>query len=249
MQVTQRGRRYTVLDDFLDGPALAEIRRVMTHSTFAPAQGPIQKAEDGTPYKSRTTVVRNGTSDRRTAGGPDTYDRVLDVITAAPALFGDLGSDWDRVGFTFWKYPVGSRYGWHSDAGGGRTGAYILFLHDEWRASWGGELLILDEGVGEPGESTDTAEVGAAVQRSALSPVAVLPRPNRLVLLSAGTPHQVNRVDPTAVRERCTLTGFVTRRSDGAGAEARDGLRRFLTSLEGAPAQPGVHSGTSGPGD
>ncbi|WP_042388604.1 2OG-Fe(II) oxygenase [Streptacidiphilus melanogenes] len=230
MQLTQRGGNFAVFDDFLDDTALAELRTVMAHSKFSTAESSLLTADDGAALRSRSTVIRSG-SDRSIAGDPKAYGVVLGRIGTESALFGQMDDDWNKVGFTFWNYPAGSRLGWHSDSGGGRRGSYILFLHEEWRASWGGELLILDEEFTEPHEPGETASVEAWVGQSTLSPLAVLPRPNRLVFLKAGTPHQVNRVDPTAALVRCSLTGHVTKKSENAGAEARDSLRLFVSSL------------------
>jgi Rps23 Pro-64 3,4-dihydroxylase Tpa1-like proline 4-hydroxylase len=237
MQVTQRGRHYVVIDDFLDDAALSGIRDVMNHSKFS--ESILLSAQDGAALRSRGTVIRGAvadepTADEPTAGDPEAYRRILDAIAAEPTIFGESGADWNKVGFTFWNYPSGSKLGWHGDSGGGRQGSYILFLHDEWRASWGGELMILDERPDPGGD--EAVPVEEQVRRSALSPIAVLPRPNRLVFLQCGTPHQVNRVDPTSERVRCSVTGHVIKKADGAGGDHRVRLRQFLEALEAGRA-------------
>ncbi|MDT0267446.1 2OG-Fe(II) oxygenase [Streptomyces sp. DSM 44915] len=247
MQITERGERYTVIDDFLDDAELAELRRVMEHSKFSPALNSatsVLTPEDGAAYRGRRTVVRSGASDQTANGDPAAYGRIVRTITAEDAMFGTAQRDWNKLGFTFWNYPAGSRLGWHSDAGGGRQGSYILFLHDEWRASWGGETLVLDEDATHPRDGRDPKDVEAWVREADRDLVAVLPRPNRLLLLQAGTPHQVNRVDPTAALVRRSLTGHVWKKAEESGAAARDSLRRFLGALEGAAGERAPH-GTS----
>ncbi|WAL72913.1 2OG-Fe(II) oxygenase [Kitasatospora sp. YST-16] len=226
-RATLRGRRFAVLDDFLDGAALEEARRTMAASAFSAAESPLLTGQDGA-LRSRGTVVRGAAAGRGAAGDPAAYGLVRSAVAAEPELFGRPGEDWDRVGFTFWNYPVGSGLAWHGDAGGGRRGSYVLFLNEEWRASWGGELMVLDE------EEVDTGTAELQVRESASSPVAIVPRPNRLVLLRAGTPHRINRVDPTAALVRCSLTGFAMKRPDEAGADARARFRELVGALKGA---------------
>ncbi|GAA3856460.1 2OG-Fe(II) oxygenase [Streptomyces sedi] len=246
MRITQRGERFTVVDDFLDDEELAELRGVAERSAFSDAVNStvsVIQAEDGAARRGRRTVVR-GATDGRTAGDPAAYARILRLVADEPATFGVPGEDWDKTGFTFWNYPAGSRLGWHSDAGGGRQGSYILFLHTEWRASWGGETLLLDEDASKPRDGLDPADVAGWVRDSDRVPVAVLPRPNRLLYLRAGTPHQVNRVDPTAGLVRTSLTGHVWKKLPESVTESRASFRRLLGALDGSAA-PEAGRGTS----
>jgi hypothetical protein len=234
MQVTHRGSRYLIIDGFLDDATLAEVRRLMDRATFTEVESVIYPATDGNALRSRGTVL-NGRSDGESgAGRPKAYERILKQVAAESEIFGTVGEDWDRVGFTFWQYPAGSRLSWHNDTGNGRRGEFIIFLHQEWKASWGGELMILDEdqpaGDGAIANGDDfIALMENQVRNSAQSPVAIVPRPNRLVLVKAGTAHQINRVDPTAESSRRTLTGFVSKKPGSNGAEARDAFLKLLS--------------------
>ncbi|WAL72912.1 2OG-Fe(II) oxygenase [Kitasatospora sp. YST-16] len=235
MQVTQRGGRFVVVDDFLDAATLAELHRLMERSTFSEVDSVLYPETDGKAFRSRGTYVRGGgQGEDGAAGRSKAFERILQQVVAEPGIFGTAGQDWDRAGFTFWRYPAGSRLSWHNDAGGGRTGEFIVFLHEEWRASWGGELMILDE---EPVTSVRDgdflAQMELQVRESASSPVAIVPRPNRLVLVKAGTVHQINRVDPTAAAPRRTLTGFISKQTAESGAQARDALLRLVDRSAG----------------
>lgn len=92
------------------------------------------------------------------------------------------------TGFTQspWVYRAGSGLEWHSDTGW--LGGYIYFAHVQWRASWGGELLVATNAARSEG-------------------VFLSPRPNRLVLLRGGTMHCVKKVENTAAF-RASVSGF-----------------------------------------
>ncbi|MDT0267445.1 2OG-Fe(II) oxygenase [Streptomyces sp. DSM 44915] len=238
MRETHRRDRFVVFDDFLDEATLTELRGQLDRSTFSEVNSVIYPDTDGQAYRSRGAYLKGAALGSPGGGGrPKAYEKILSVVAAEPGIFGANGDDWDRAAFTFWRYPAGSRLSWHNDVGGGRRGEYILFLHDTWKASWGGELMILDEDP-PPASSADfedfIAQMELQVRRSRVSPVAILPKPNRLVLVRAGTAHQINRVDPTAGSERRTLTGFISKKSNENTTEARDALLRLMRESAGA---------------
>ncbi|QMU74631.1 hypothetical protein GXW83_01360 [Streptacidiphilus sp. PB12-B1b] len=232
MQVTHRGDRFVIIDDFLDEAMLTEMRTLMARATFSEVQSVIHPETDGRAFRSRGTYLKgDALGQEDSAGRPKAYEKILRAVAAEPGIFGTRGDGWDQAGFTFWRYPAGSRLSWHNDAGGGRRGEFIVFLHDTWNASWGGELMVLNE---EPAASADgtgsfIAQMEKQVRQSTGSPVAILPRPNRLVLVKAGTTHQINRVDSTAEAPRCTLTGFISKKTtETTGTEARETLLRLM---------------------
>ncbi|GAA3856454.1 2OG-Fe(II) oxygenase [Streptomyces sedi] len=238
MRETHRRERFVVFDDFLDEATLAELRGQADRSTFSEVRSVIYPDSDGTAHRSRGAYLKGaalGAADG--AGRPRAYERILRTVAEETAVFGERGEDWNRAAFTFWRYPAGSRLSWHNDVGGGRVGEYILFLHEEWSASWGGELMILDEDPprASSGDFEDfIAQMELQVRNSSVSPVAIVPKPNRLVLVKAGTAHQINRVDPTSGSDRRTLTGFISKKSEEDTEAARDALRRLVR--ESTPA-------------
>jgi Rps23 Pro-64 3,4-dihydroxylase Tpa1-like proline 4-hydroxylase len=136
---------------------------------------------------------------------------VMNTVCADESMFGKPKVDWQLSTFAFWQFPPGSRLSWHMDAGQGRTGEYILYLHERWEPSWGGELIILDRDllIDRTKSPLDRqAIVENFVKTSPSLHVAVYPRPNRLVMMRARTCHYINRVEPTAGDSRRTLTGF-----------------------------------------
>ncbi|WP_158634101.1 2OG-Fe(II) oxygenase [Amycolatopsis sp. WAC 04169] len=226
-----------VIDEFLDAETLGELRKLMVRSTFSEVESVIYPDTDGKACRSKGAVFEGTIDVDRVTGRPKAYEKIRKSVAAEPAMFGPMGDGWDRIGFTFWQYPPGSRLSWHNDSGGGRKGEFILFLHDSWNASWGGELMILDEDPvqsNEGGGGDFIARMENRVRQSPTNPTAIIPLPNRLVLVKAGTVHQINRVDPTAARQRCTLTGFVSKKPHQSSSEARSALLGLATDATGS---------------
>lgn len=236
MKVAQRGERFLIIDDFLDEEALAATRRMFERADFTKVDSVISP-EDGAAFRSKGAQFKEELGGADAHGRPRVYQEVTRMVRMESELYGSGGAEWNRIGFSFWKYPAGSRLGWHNDAGGGRRGEFILFLHETWRPSWGGELMLLDEDPqalmgSDAGRPSPIALMETLLDRCPTSPVAILPKPNRLVLVKSGTIHQIHRVDHTAEKAfRCTLTGFVSRDIDAANPSLI--AREVLTSALG----------------
>lgn len=215
MTVVQHGSRYAVIDDFLSPDALSNLRDFAASKTYLPIDSVIDAETDGTAMRSRGGLV--GVHE---ALGSTSVDVALECVRQSalrhPEIYGHAPGDWAVMSFAFWQYAAGIRLGWHNDAGNARTGEYILYLHDEWRPSWGGELVILDEPQQLDLSHTSIKErsraIESAVAASSHMLTAIFPRPNRLVLVRAGTCHYINRVDKAAgSAKRISMTGFVSR--------------------------------------
>lgn len=242
MRLTERGERYVVYDDFLPPGEFTHAMSLMGHADLAETPSVVSAERDGPAHRSRGMSFSASIGDGGFSGRPREFTTIARAVRAETELFGEAGVDWDKLTFTFWQYPAGSRLGWHNDDGRGRRGEFIVYLHPEWDISWGGELLLFDraprallEAAGVPPDSVEAqgspAVLDAVVRTSEISPLAVLPRPNRLVMVKANTVHTVRRVDQTAgTRRRCTLTGFVysdVQPDTGVGA-GRTAARRAL---------------------
>lgn len=223
MRQTERGSRYVVYDDFLAHEEFEQAIGLMARSGLADTQSVISPSLDGPATRSRGMTFTASIGDGQTNGRPAFFSRIAQAVHGETQLFGNAGAAWNKITFTFWQYPAGSRLGWHNDAGRGREGEFILYLHRQWDISWGGELMLIDRDpqsllhrAGADGAALETASPDVRLREilrvCEVSPLAVLPRPNRLVLVKANTIHTVRRVDHTAEdNKRCTLTGFVYR--------------------------------------
>jgi Rps23 Pro-64 3,4-dihydroxylase Tpa1-like proline 4-hydroxylase len=216
MKVAQRAKRFIVIDNFLDEATLSATRHMMERAAFTQRPSVISPADDGDAFRSKGVRFGEDLGSSNSGGRPTVYEELARRVHLERDFYIDDGLGWNTIAFTFWKYPAGSRLGWHNDAGLGRYGEFILFLHEIWRPSWGGELMLLDEdpeALGATGGGDDpVAQMEVILNQCPTNPVAIVPKPNRLVLVKAGTVHQIHRVDRTAGEHlRCTLTGFVSR--------------------------------------
>lgn len=233
MRQTERGSRYVVYDDFLPQDEFDQAVALMARSGLTDTQSVISPSLDGPATRSRGMTFAASIGDGRINGRPAYFSRIAQAVYGETRLFGDAGATWNKITFTFWQYPAGSRLGWHNDAGRGREGEFILYLHREWDISWGGELMLIDRDprsllnrAGADGAALEAASPDVRLREilrdCEVSPLAVLPRPNRLVLVKANTIHTVRRVDHTAgANKRCTLTGFVYRDEESRAEPAR----------------------------
>lgn len=217
MKEVQRGKRFIVIDDFLSDRDFSAAQNLMERATFTQVDSVISPSEDGPAFRSKGVRFGEELGSTEVVGRPKLYEEVARTVHLERDFFGEAGLAWDRIAFAFWKYPTGSRLGWHNDGGSGRRGEFILFLHHMWRPSWGGELMLVDEdserlGAGDVRSDDPVAWMETLLGRCTTSPVAILPKRNRLVLVKTETIHTIRRVDPTAgAFLRCTLTGFVWR--------------------------------------
>ena len=218
MLVRQRGERFVVIDDFLPEDALAGARALMGRAGMREVASVVSPEHDGRARRSNGARFVDGAVGAEGPGRPPVYREIVRMVSAEEQVYGRRGADWDTVSFTYWTYPAGSRLNWHNDAGLGRTGEFVYFLHEQWRSSWGGELLVVDEDLRESAEDLRAGmsiddRMESLLVRSAANPVAIIPWPNRLVMVKAGTVHTIRRVDHTAgAALRRTLTGFVSRK-------------------------------------
>ncbi|WP_435174215.1 2OG-Fe(II) oxygenase [Actinacidiphila sp. bgisy145] len=243
MRMTERGERYVVYDDFLPSEIFDQAVELMERSALSETGSVISAELDGPAH--RTRGMHFPASIGETASGrPAVFTRVTQAVRAETGVFGTAGHDWDRLTFTFWQYPANSRLGWHNDAGRGRCGEYIVYLHREWDISWGGELMLLDREPrtllsaadsgpqrGETATSESAGLVNRILRTCEVSPVAVLPRPNRLVMVQSDTLHTIRRVDQTAgENRRCSLTGFayLNQKFQPESARSRDVARNSI---------------------
>jgi Rps23 Pro-64 3,4-dihydroxylase Tpa1-like proline 4-hydroxylase len=238
MKEMQRGTRFVVIDDFLSGRDFSAARDLMERATLTKVDSVISPSEDGPAFRSKGVRFGEELGSTEVVGRPRVYEQVARTVHRERDFYGEAGPDWDRIAFAFWKYPAGSRLGWHNDGGRGRRGEFILFLHDMWKPSWGGELMLVDENPegldeGDTRRDDPVEWMETLLGRCTRSPVAILPKRNRLVLVKTETIHTIRRVDPTAgAFLRCTLTGFIWRDLERA-ADRQSAREKFEAVLGG----------------
>lgn len=197
-----RGDRYRVYDDLLAPDDFEAVATLFERLELTPRTTNQFEDLDGPSLRGRTVQ-------RRLTATMAAHSRWENAVVARVRenfdLFRPGGRPDDQVTlvFTPWGYPAGSQLHWHKDQGSRKLGAFIYYVHRRWRASWGGALAILDA------ESRSAEVVDEEIMDSPLDPVVMMPKPNRLVLLEANTPHSIQRTDLSAEDMRRAFAGFV----------------------------------------
>jgi hypothetical protein len=223
-QPTFAGDRFAVFDDFFTADELAAARDWAEAVPVEMRDSVIDRA-DGKAWRSATVAFATDGDDApphlRTVVGAFDHPEVPWAATDSSNVTGAV-----------WRYPRGSALGWHNDAGGGRIGEFVCFLHDAWGADWGGELVILDEPADQDDRTGPSGPLSITefVERSRATMTLVPPRPNRVVFVQAGTAHTIKRVeDQWSGQPRTTFTGFVTNQEQSNLGRARLLLQALVT--------------------
>lgn len=150
-------------------------------------------------------------------------DEFLDKLVCTSIVekvIGRLGEAWSGLAFVPYIYPQGTGLSWHQE-NGIYAGSYIYYASPEWRADWGGELLIAEHEDGidlcqhyqaQSGERVslmnhlDSRHEDELLLKEGRGTY-VCPKPNRLVVLREGIAHKVNKVNMQAA-PRVSCTGF-----------------------------------------
>jgi hypothetical protein len=226
MVITVASKSYAVVDNLLTADEFAAVGRYLAEEPYRSAHAggwdKVFSLADGAPLRGRLIVSRQldnaSTSNFIVWPTGQSVDLVLERIFEACSEWerwvGKQGADWTVLTGLPWVYPPGTALGWHRDRRG-RSGAYAFYSHPIWQSSWGGETLIADEdqpvpeSVNRPSRHTlfDSADIDEST--SPAIGAYVLPRPNRLLLISAGTRHRVNPARAEAgAPPRCSVAGF-----------------------------------------
>jgi len=172
-------------------------------------------------YRSKGSASSNRASDYPTNSGMDPLVRwIADQSSELECIVGAEGA-WDRFSYAPWIYPAGSGLSLHED-GVTYTGAFTYFAHKRWNLHWGGYLMVLDSRTRSrshkdlwPSFLSDDHETDRVFDPG-LAQV-ILPKPNRIVFISASTPHLLTRVDINAGQAaRISVAGFFHKPPSGA---------------------------------
>ena len=156
------------------------------------------------------------------------FEAMHQQATLHPELYGEPKKDWLAISGKMFVYPAGTGASWHND-GGMYRGAFIYYAHPHWDAQWGGQLLVADPSARETHHELvaekNKAQAGEPRRERKHyfgSPVLgddalmkrgigsyVMPKPNRLVLLSGDNAHMVMKVSGAAGNKcRMSVAGF-----------------------------------------
>jgi hypothetical protein len=222
MKLVHEDGKLAIYDDVLSPEDFASVRELVRKESYTDMASKEWKRawrlNDGSPMASRGYVC----SERP-------FNNALDLVATAvlergrahPRIIGEEGErgTWDDLALQIFLYRRGTRISWHQDtryAPETAPGSAVFYVHHEWSTTWGGELLVAHTRDGG-GLGVD---VGALIdgrdQRDLLDPgfgFYIVPKPNRLVLISGTVPHCTARVDDDAGEHvRCAFSAFFGRR-------------------------------------
>ncbi|MCC3765509.1 2OG-Fe(II) oxygenase [Glycomyces sp. TRM65418] len=223
-QITSVGDRFVVFDDFFDDDELRFAREWAT-SISVEMRDSVIDATDGKAWRSSTVGFATDADDA------PVHLRTVFQAFAMPEVPW-AAEESSMVTGAVWRYPRGSALGWHNDAGGGRIGEFVCFLHPEWGGDWGGELVVLDKAADQSDRTgpDGTLSIPEFVSRSRSTMTLIAPVPNRVVFLRAGTAHTIKRVeDQWQAEPRLTFTGFVTNKAQSNQGRARRLLQALVS--------------------
>lgn len=216
---------FTIVDDFLDEESWTKLWSDYQFMELLPVTrtSGAWKLDDGVPLGGReVTLPRKGGAGKSGVGKAakqapaDPLSKLMTHLLERQELHERLVDDnWNRLVARPYVYPRETGLSWHVDDHELYAGAFIYYAHPVWNAHWGGELLIGEtDGQELPimGYRFETEAYSAQLLEVGCGNF-IMPKPNRLVLLS-GAPHMIAKVSSAAGQNvRATVAGFFLRPS------------------------------------
>jgi Rps23 Pro-64 3,4-dihydroxylase Tpa1-like proline 4-hydroxylase len=235
MRVVHKESHFIVIDDFLPDDVFNSIydficMRDYKHINAHGAVARVWRLRDGFPLRSVDSYFKcyqDKTSKQRWEFPVDNVmDQFADamdrILPALEPYIGGVRQQWDRFSVTSWMYPRGTGLSLHEDSGP-YSGAYTFFVNPRWNIHWGGQLMVLPEQAtaviehykSKQGEKAfrlkkwvDSDEEEALLAQIPVA-MSVVPRPNRLVVMSKQAQHLVSTVNDNAGdTPRMSIAGF-----------------------------------------
>ena len=237
MRVVKQTDRYVILDDVLPPEQFALLLEYAARSDYARNPRWIKPWDlgDEMPWQTGETVYTRD----KTLGPQDPRKAFPTGMAVDLLLKKILDSRFyrEKVPDTYvtartYLHPPGSGLDWHDDEGR-FAGAYTYYVHPRWHASWGGELMIVEDVLGRSllpekrhmregrvetiKESWDVLakeDLSQLLMDGATSTEFVFAKPNRMVMMVGGVWHRVNVVKRNAPFPRAAIAGFFLGESD-----------------------------------
>lgn len=234
MKIVHKDSHFIVIDDFLPEEVFQKVYdfvciRDYKHINTQEKVSRVWRVRDGFPLRSTKSYFRTYENkplkeawEFPVQNVMDEFALCMDEIRAELAQYiGEANKHWNRFSVTSWLYPRGTGLSLHEDSGP-YSGAYTFFLNPRWNIHWGGQLMILPEqasdaveGISKPNDSNyrlkkwaDNNDEESLIADLPIS-MSVLPRKNRLVVMSKRAHHLVTTVNDNAGDTlRMSIAGF-----------------------------------------
>lgn len=222
---------FSVVDDFLTEELWTELWTAFQFMDLLPVSRThgAWKLDDGVPLAGAECVIeRSPRAAPMSSEEKAPQERLLRAVLQRTDLHdAHLDGDWDRIVGRPYIYPKETSLSWHVDDHELYAGAFIYYAHPVWNAHFGGELLIAEtDGTALPimGYRFETEAYSEALLEVGCGNF-VMPKPNRLVVLS-GAPHMIARVSSAAGHHvRASVAGFFLRPDAAGGGDMARAVR------------------------
>lgn len=227
MQVVYNDKNITIVDNFLDEDVLAKVRdqsECLKMKKLELGDDKVYKMNVGSIYKSENKYWSNK---RPWNNNFEPFmEALIEFVDNCKTCLPE--KQYDKISCMLHVYLSGAELSWHRDGALG-GGAYSFYIHDEWRHTWGGNLLVADSSTKVtsidplPGTTMEDMigkqyNVRSRTWNLADESNMILnpgygryfaPVPNRLMITTGEVVHKVERIDQSAgENSRRSLTGF-----------------------------------------
>ena len=212
-----------IIDDFLDEEEWTALWTEFQFAELHPVSRTVGawKLSDGVPLGGQEIITPPREADlahdpqdpQRYPSGTAIDAVITGLLAESEAYSAVVGNEWARISARAYVYPAGTSLSWHRDDSDLYSGAFIYYAHPHWNAHWGGELLVADDADGDlpiMGHRFENESYSESLLENGGGRF-VMPKPNRLVILS-GAPHAVAPVSRAAGQNvRASVSGFFLR--------------------------------------
>jgi len=232
LRVIRQTPDYIVCDDFLEAKDFELMLQYAQLQDYARNPKWIKPWDlaDRPPFQSGETVYHP--TRRLPPGDPrrqyptgTALDRLLEKILSTKFYRQNFARSCKSMTARSYLHQQGASLDWHNDAGR-FAGAYAFYCHPRWHASWGGELMLIEDDI--PDDLLPEREImedGEIVRRRnwnvihkedlsellferTTSTQFIFPVPNRLLIMRRGLWHKIGLVKNNAPFARCSVAGF-----------------------------------------
>lgn len=189
----------------------------------------INRIGDGNHLEGSVYMGENGPEYQNTVPYPSSkaldilFSKIDENLHLFEPWIGKKEEDWLFYALTPFLYPKDTGVSWHDDYTKS-SGTFTFYCHPYWNIQWGGELLIADSSeknvpphFRERYNTNAKVPIGAYIDNSLQNQQVmtpgyghyILPKPNRIAFIKAGTLHCVKKVDKNAGDQmRASIQGF-----------------------------------------
>jgi hypothetical protein len=208
-----------VLDNVCPDDVIEDLRRFFSNSDFETTNVRREFSIDNEkpPLRGKSSMFNCGDLIDATSVIGKFAILLSELTCDFSTIIGIPKVNWKSFSVTPWIYSTGSGFIPHVDGDTGYSGGFVFWCHEEWDVTWGGHLVVFERSVENFSGPDSMSNPPHLLKQSVFSKekslrepgigTLVLPKRNRLVLLSPKVPHMVTTIEKQQA-ERLSLVGF-----------------------------------------